>query len=228
MKRSEINQIMRDAVNFVQSRGFVLPPFVFWSPEDWKTKTGEEYDELKRNMLGWDITDFGSGDYHKIGLLMITLRNGNMHNPKYPKPYCEKLLIQEEGQITPYHFHYKKMEDIINRGGGTLVIKVYNSLPDGGFADTDVKVSSDGRNYYVPAGTELRVEPGANVTLMPGQYHCFWAEGGMVMITEVSKVNDDRIDNYFYEETGRFPAIDEDEPPLYLLSMDYEEFATLG
>jgi D-lyxose ketol-isomerase len=62
------------------------------------------------------------------------------------------------------------------------------------------------------------------VTLLQGQYHTFWAEGGMVMITEVSKVNDDRTDNRFYENIGRFPAIEEDEEPLYLLSMDYETF----
>ncbi len=227
MKRSEINKIMKDALEFIGEHKLCLPPFVTWSPEDWEDK-GEENDELRRNMLGWDITDFGTGDYHKVGLLMITLRNGNMHNPKYPKPYCEKVLIQEEGQITPYHYHYKKMEDIINRGGGTLVIKVYNHNPDDTFADTDVMISSDGRNYPVPAGTELRVNPGESVCLLPGQYHKFWAEGGTVLITEVSKVNDDRVDNHFFEAPGRFPDIDEDEPPLHLLSMDYKEFATLG
>ena len=69
-------------------------------------------------MLGWDITDFGKGEYDRLGLLMFTIRNGSFDNPKYVKPYAEKLLITEEEQITPYHFHWKKMEDIINRGGG--------------------------------------------------------------------------------------------------------------
>ncbi len=229
MKRSEINQIMKESLDFIKERGFILPPFVLWGPEDWADK-GEEYDELKRNMLGWDITDFGSGDFHKVGLLMITLRNGNMYNPKYVKPYAEKLLIAEEGQVTPYHFHRKKMEDIINRGGGNLIVKIYNSTPDEEFSDTDVTVSSDGRNYTVPAGTEIRLTPGESITLLTGQYHSFWAEPGFgkVMLTEVSKVNDDRVDNRFYEETGRFPAIEEDEKPIHLLSMDYKEFSTLG
>ncbi len=224
MKRSEINALMRKAVSFFQAQKFALPPFVFWTPEDWKNKNDEEYEELKSNMLGWDITDFGSGDFHKIGLLLITLRNGSMTNPKYPKTYCEKLMMQEEGQRTPYHFHFYKTEDIINRGGATLVIKLYNSNPDGSFADTDVMVSSDGRNYGVPAGSEIRLAPGESVTLLQGQYHTFWAEDGMVMITEVSQVNDDRIDNRFYEDIGRFPAIEEDEEPLYLLATDYETF----
>ena len=229
MKRSEINRIMKEATDFITSRGFVLPPFVLWGADDWADK-GDEYDELKRNMLGWDITDFGSGDFGKVGLLMITLRNGNMYNPKYNKPYAEKLLISEEGQLTPYHFHRKKMEDIINRGGGNLIVKLYNSTPDEKLADTDVTISSDGRNYTVPAGTVIRLTPGESITIAPGQYHCFYAEPGYgkVMLTEVSKVNDDRVDNRFLEEVGRFPAIDEDEKPLHLLSMDYEEFSILG
>lgn len=81
-------------------------------------------------MLGWDITDFGSGDYSKIGLLMITLRNGNFNDKKYIKTYAEKLLIVKAKQITPFHFHWSKMEDIINRGGGNLIIQVYNSTED--------------------------------------------------------------------------------------------------
>jgi len=225
MKRSEINQVMREAVAFIKSMNFMLPPFAFWGPKEWQDK-GEEYDELRQNLLGWDITDFGSGDYKKIGLLMFTLRNGNFTNPKYVKPYAEKLLIADEGQVTPFHFHYKKMEDIINRGGGNLIVKLYNSTADEGFADTPVIVSMDGRNYEAPAGTEVCVRPGESITLLNGVYHSFWGEvgGGKVLVGEVSKVNDDRVDNRFYEPVGRFPAIEEDEEPLYLLSMDYPEF----
>ena len=229
MKRSEINAALRDLDQAAIQHVFTLPPFCNFTPEEWAEK-GHEYDEIRDNMLGWDITDFGSGDFGKVGLLMITLRNGNMYNPKYIKPYAEKLLISEEGQLTPYHFHRKKMEDIINRGGGNLIVKLYNSTPDEKLADTDVTISSDGHNYTVPAGTVIRLTPGESITIAPGQYHCFYAEPGYgkVMLTEVSKVNDDRVDNRFLEEVGRFPAIDEDEKPLHLLSMDYEEFSILG
>ena len=56
-------------------------------------------------------------------------------------------------------------------------------------------------------------------------YHTFWGESGKgkILVGEVSKVNDDRVDNRFYEPVGRFPEIEEDEPPLYLLGMDYPE-----
>ena len=222
MKRSELNRIRRDAVAFIDSMNVKLPPFAFWSPEEWAEK-GSEYDEIRDNMLGWDVTDFGSGDFQKIGLLMFTLRNGNFHDKRYVKPYAEKLLIVEEEQITPYHFHWSKMEDIINRGGGNLMVKVYNSTKDEDFDTTPVTIMSDGRTYQVEAGSVLRLTPGESISIQSGMYHSFWGEKGTgkILLGEVSKVNDDRIDNRFYETTGRFPAIEEDEKPLYLLGNEY-------
>ena len=222
MKRSELNQILRDAVAFIGEMKFLLPPFAYWTPEEWENK-GHEYDEIRDNMLGWDITDFGHGDYRNLGLLMFTIRNGNFDNAKYVKPYAEKLLIVEEGQVTPYHFHWSKMEDIINRGGGDLLVKVYNSDKDGEFADTDVDIYMDGRHFTVPAGEVVRVRPGESISLQTGMYHKFWAEGGKTLLGEVSKVNDDRVDNRFHEKMGRFPEIEEDEPALYLLCNEYPE-----
>ncbi len=222
MKRSEINKLMREAVHLMREKQFLLPPYAYWRPEDWKDK-GHEYDEIRDNMLGWDITDFGSGDFSKIGLLLFTLRNGNLKLKKYVKTYAEKIMIVGENQITPYHFHFKKMEDIINRGGGNLMIRLYNSTPDEKLASTPVTVFSDGRKYEAEAGSVLRVKPGESVTFMPGQYHQFWGERGHgpALIGEVSQVNDDRVDNRFLEENGRFPQIEEDEKPLYYLSNEY-------
>lgn len=45
--------------------------------------------------------------------------------------------------------------------------------------------------------------------------------GSAISKPEVSKVNDDTNDNRFYEKIGRFPKIEEDEKPLYLLFSDY-------
>jgi len=222
MKRSEINKIMVEAVELFEKMNFLLPPFATWNAKEWKNKD-EEYNEIKDNMLGWDITDFGSGDFNKIGLLMFTLRNGNLNKKEYIKPYAEKLLIVEEEQITPYHFHFNKMEDIINRGGGNLMVKLYGSTESGEFSSEPVTIAMDGRNYTAPAGTIIRVVPGESITLSTGQYHSFFGEKGTgkILLGEVSKVNDDRVDNRFYENVGRFPEIEEDEAPLYLLSNEY-------
>ena len=223
MKRSEINAIMRDAKKLFADYRISVPPFVLWTPEEWKTK-GAEVQEIKDNMLGWDITDFGQGDFNKIGLFLITLRNGNQKMPeKYPKVYAEKLMIVREKQITPMHFHWNKMEDIINAGGGNLVIKLYNSTPDEKLADTDVVVTMDGVQHTFPAGTEVVLNPGQSITLTPGLYHRFWGEEGKgtVLVREVSMCNDDANDNCFYDPAGRFPEIIEDEAPLHLLCNEY-------
>ena len=223
MKRSEINGIIDDAINFVRSFGLELPPFAYYGPQDWR-KIGDDEMEVVENMLGWDITDFG-GVFEKTGLTIFTFRNGNFKNKaKYPKPYAEKLLISNEGQELPFHFHWSKMEDIINRGGGDLAMKVYNSDKNEGFADTDVKLTIDGKRITVPAGDTVRLKPGQSVTLMPGQYHNWIAEKGRVMLFEVSTVNDDNVDNRFHSAPGRFPDIVEDVPPKYLIFKDYEKF----
>ena len=223
MKRSEINAAIRGALELFGEYRRALPPFVNWTPADWETK-GEECAEIRDNMLGWDITDFGGGDFDKMGLLLITIRNGNQKDvEKYPKPYAEKLMVVKEEQVTPMHFHWTKMEDIINCGGGNLIIKLYNSTPEEGLADTDISVVMDGVRHTFPAGSEVKLEPGQSITLTPGLYHRFWGEAGKgtVLVAEVSMSNDDANDNRFYDKVGRFPKIEEDEAPLRLLCNEY-------
>ena len=223
MKRSEINAQIREALALTESLGFCLPPFARWTPEDWAQK-GPECDEIRRRMLGWDVTDYGQGDFDRLGLLLFTLRNGDKADPA-GKTYCEKILISKEGQDSPDHFHWEKIEDIIVRGGGNLRIRLYNADEAGGHADTDIAVSTDGTRRVLKAGTVLCLHPGESITLTPGLYHEFWADPGYgtVLLGEVSKVNDDRGDNRFYAPIGRFPAVEEDVPAEHLLCFEYPE-----
>ncbi len=222
MKRSELNFYLKNAVEFMKEMQFSLPPFAFFSPEEWTT-CGMEYDEIRNAALGWDVTDFGGGDFLKKGLLLFTLRNGVHGDARYTKPYAEKIMVVEEEQVTPFHFHWSKQEDIINRGGGVLLMQVYNATREEKLADTDVIVSKDGCVLTLPAGSIIRIEPGESVTVPRGLYHSFWAEKGRgrVLAGEVSMTNDDHTDNRFLEPTGRFPEVEEDEKPLYLLATEY-------
>ena len=92
MKRSEINQILRDAKAFLASRQFVLPEWANWSLADWKANK-DKVDYITERMLGWDITDFGSGDFLHRGLFLFTIRNGKYGVDK--KPYAENIIIVE-------------------------------------------------------------------------------------------------------------------------------------
>jgi len=126
--------------------------------------------------------------------------------------------------VTPWHFHWQKTEDIINRGGGTLVVQLRNSSKEEQFADSETTVSLDGVTRTIKAGGMVKLSPGESITLPPRLYHSFWGEGSRVLVGEVSMVNDDRLDNQFLEPLGRFPQIVEDEPPLHLLTVDYPNY----
>jgi D-lyxose ketol-isomerase len=225
MKRSEINAIIRRSDTFIKAQGFHLPPFAYWTPADWLAK-GAEVSEIAENGLGWDITDFGMGRYETLGLFLFTVRNGKPENLKQGtgKVYAEKIMIVGVDQITPLHFHWRKVEDIINRGGGQLLIQLYNATPDEGLDDSDISVSLDGVVRTFKAGDVVSLSPGESITLPTGLYHKFWGADSPVLVGEVSTVNDDASDNRFYEPVGRFPAIEEDEPPLHLLVGDYPDY----
>lgn len=203
MKRSEINAVIKKFEALMKEHCFELPPYLGFTPEEWQDK-GHEYDEIRDNMLGWDVTDYGEGDFDKLGLALITIRNGNVHNPKYQKPYAEKIIMCDSGQVSPMHFHYnadKETEQL---------------------ADTDVEICQDGRRYTMPAGTKVILHPGESLTLYPYLYHEFVIpEGGPVLIGEVSMCNDDNTDNRFLNPLGRFPTIEEDEAPYRLLCNEY-------
>jgi D-lyxose ketol-isomerase len=218
MKRSEINGIQESAKAFFAEHKFVLPPWAAWRPKDWQGR-GDEIAEIRENMLGWDVTDFGSGDFAKRGLFLFTLRNGNPARDK--KPYAEKIMIVQEGQETPTHFHRIKMEDIINRGGGVLVMELYASDRDENLSKKPLEVSVDGIRRKIAAGEKVVLSPGESICLEPYVYHRFWAEKGRTLVGEVSVINDDRTDNRFHEKVGRFPQIDEDVEALHLLASDY-------
>ena len=222
MKRSEINQTIKDMEALAAEHGFKLPPFCTVSPKEW-TKKGREYDEIRHNGLGWDITDYGTGNFEKTGFALITIRNGNLKDPRYIKPYAEKLLMLKEGQHSPMHFHWNKMEDIINRGGGTVLIRVYNSTETEELADTPVTIHCDGKEFTVEAGARIELAPGESITIYPYMYHDFDVKPGTgdVLLGEVSMCNDDETDNRFYEDVGRFPEIEEDEEPYRLLCSEY-------
>lgn len=222
MKRSEINCLIGEAREFFAEHRFLLPPFAGWSAAQWQ-KVGTRADEIRQAALGWDITDFGSADFYKMGLILFTVRNGIGSDPA-SKTYCEKIMMVREDQVTPMHFHSHKMEDIINRGGGRLALRFY-------YADEQDRLNqgrpldlqTDGVTRRLAPGEVLLLAPGESVTIPQRVYHDFWAAkgSGAVMTGEVSSVNDDRADNHFLQAPGRFPQIEEDEAKASLLCSEY-------
>ena len=207
MKRSVINANIEWAMDLCKRMNFQIPDFFYWTPEEWEAKK-DLTERMTSVGLGWDVTDYGSGDFDKIGAVLGTMRNGVMGD--MTRPYCEKLIAMKDGQI-------------INRCGGTLCVEVWNSKPESeGYAvdyESDVTVYCDGMKVTVPAGGVVKVTNGNSITLTPYIYHRFYAEGGELIVGEVSKVNDDAKDNHFSEETHH--SIEEDEPVRHLLCGGY-------
>ncbi|MDA3956616.1 D-lyxose/D-mannose family sugar isomerase [Oceanispirochaeta sp.] len=223
MKRSEINSIMKDALEFLEEFSWSLPEWASWSLEQWQ----EHYrvcEQIFKCNLGWDITDFGSNDFKRKGLFLFTLRNGIYG--KSAKTYAEKIMIVRENQETPLHFHWNKMEDIINRGGGKLQFQLYKASENEELSDESFDVYLDDRKYHISAGETISLNPGQSLCLEPFVYHRFYGAPGEgdVLVGEVSQVNDDSRDNRFYDNVGRFPLVEEDEKPLHYLVSDYEAF----
>lgn len=183
-----------------------------------------EIDQIVQSRLGWDITDYGRGHFNDLGLLLFTLRNGRFADLERGSGmlYAEKIMISRKNQLSPMHRHAIKAEDIINRGGGSLVIELFGSDPDGRpDLHAPVTVACDGIARTIVAGGRLQLSPGESVTLLPGVWHAFWAEKSDVLIGEVSTVNDDLTDNEFLEPVSRFSEIEEDVSPERLLVSDY-------
>ncbi|MFZ7090983.1 D-lyxose/D-mannose family sugar isomerase [Primorskyibacter sp. 2E233] len=222
MKRSRINEIIQEADTFIRSHGYSLPPFAYFSPEELRAA---DHDQIKTRRMGWDITDYGEGAFDEMGLFLFTTRNGLNKDlgQKSAMLYAEKIMISRDNQLSPMHRHDIKVEDIINRGGGDLVLKLYMADASGGIDhDARVEVMCDGLPRSVEAGGLLKLKPGESVTLFPNNWHAFWGEGGDVLIGEVSTVNDDMTDNIFAKPIGRFANVEEDEAPLHLLVSDYD------
>lgn len=224
MKCSQINKAIRDAIALLEKNKFKLPRFAYWTMDEWQ-KHADEIDVLRQVGLGWDITDFGSNNFDKIGAVLFTIRNGKPNCEGIGSPYAEKILIFKEGQRLPIHYHAIKTEDIINRGEGIMEILFYKRNDDGGVDyESNVEYFSDGIKCIAKAGEPVYITTGNSVRLDPFVNHTFGAKkgDGPLICGEVSKINDDFTDNYFAEPTARFADIEEDEPPMYPLCNEYD------
>ena len=225
MKRSQVNNAIKWAEELLAKQKITLPPFGYWSEDDW-TRMGSSVGQLKETMLGWDVTDFGSDDFERVGAVLFTVRNGNVYDSAVGTPYAEKYILLKDGceQEIPLHYHIAKTEDIINRGGGVLCVQLYAKAEDGGLdTESDVKVRTDSILRTVGAGETIELHAGESITLTPYMYHRFYAKTGKgdLVVGEVSKINDDHKDNVFAVIRERFCEMEEDEKPYRRLVADY-------
>ncbi|EEX0647512.1 D-lyxose/D-mannose family sugar isomerase, partial [Escherichia coli] len=160
MKRSAINDILGHTRQFFSQHDVHLPPFASFSPAQWQQLDTAAWEEVFDLKLGWDVTAFGRNNFAAHGLTLFTLRNGSAKGMPYVKCYAEKIMHVRDAQVTPMHFHWRKREDIINRGGGNLIVELWNADSNEQTADSDITVVIDGCRQKHTAGSQLRLSPG--------------------------------------------------------------------
>ena len=225
MKRSAVNSAIVWAKDFLKENNITLPSMAYWSMDDWKANS-DKIDTIRKVGLGWDVSDFGMGDFATLGSVFYTVRNGLLSDPEVGVPYCEKYIIMKEGQRLPKHYHVWKTEDIINRTGGVLRLFVWNADKETGKQlDTDVEFYMDGIKHTAKAGEPIDIEVGDSVTLAPYVAHIFGPKPGCgdLIVGEVSSINDDRTDNYFEDARPRFVPVEEDVPVTIPLCNEYQK-----
>lgn len=227
MKRSEINAAIAKAKDRLAEYRITLPMFAYWDVDMWK-KMEEKTERIRQRMLGWDVTDFGSDDFASCGAVLFTVRNGDKNDTENHAPYAEKYILLDDNtqQEIPFHYHKDKTEDIINRGGGVLVVEMYGRT-DSDQLDQEnaVTVYLDGVEHTFKPGEKILVTPGNSITIEPYYFHRFYAEKGKgyLIVGEVSKVNDDNCDNVFLIPSERFIPVWEDEEILHPLVNEYNK-----
>lgn len=211
MQRSLINRLMREAEASFAAHGFVPPPWAAWSPDEW-VRNPDRARFCAARQMGWGLTDFGSGDFFRRGILLLVCRNGVFRQPG-ERVYAEKIIVMREGQEAPYHYHRSKTEDILVRGGGCLALDLVTVDEAGQPIEAPVEALVDGAVRIVPPRMPVVLHPGESLTLPPLQAHRFygWPGTGTVLVGEISEVNDDLTDNYFLEPFAPM-VIEEDEP----------------
>jgi D-lyxose ketol-isomerase len=106
MKRSQINSSIETAMEVFEKLGLNLPPFAFWTVNEWDKK-GKEADEIRKAGIGWDVTDFGQNNFELIGRTLFTLRNGyRKEDGEFTKVYEENFILYPPKHHSPLHFHF--------------------------------------------------------------------------------------------------------------------------
>lgn len=224
INRSQINQSIAQAIAFFKLHHINLPPFAYWQPTDFR-RHHKSISHLISAKLGWDVTDFGQSDFAKFGRTIFTVRNGITNDISTPHPYAQKIMYLRQAQQSPIHFHFQKIEDIINLAGGIIVVKLWQKTNSNQLSTKSFQVLKDGQTFTAKPGQSFFLNPGESLHIPNTTYHQFWAKAGSgpVVSMELSSVNDDTSDNYWLNSGARYPEITEDEPAQYILCTEYQQ-----
>jgi len=62
MLRSDINRMIEEAMREFEKKGLILPAWAYWDVKEWYKNPGLG-NEIRKDGLGWRVSDFGLGDF---------------------------------------------------------------------------------------------------------------------------------------------------------------------
>jgi putative MATE family efflux protein len=194
------------------------PAAAYWTPDQFKARIDAR--------CGWDITDYGQGRFDEMGLFLFTLRNGRLADLQRGGGMCyaEKLLISGRTSCRPMHTHVIKAEDIINRGGATLVVELYGSDDKGASPPTRAAWSVRRDRARPMARREAEARPGRKRHADAGRLARLLGRGRRRADRRGLDRQRRRDRQHLREPIGRFAEIEEDEAPTHLLVSDYDRW----
>ncbi|MFP4381073.1 MAG: D-lyxose/D-mannose family sugar isomerase [Candidatus Sumerlaeia bacterium] len=232
MKRSDINNEIQLALDVFEAHRFYLPKWAAWSPENWE-HCGPEVAQIKACMLGWSVTDFDRDNFREQGFVTFIERNGIVDEMRefaqrhsvQDKAYGERLGFIQKRQATAMLKHNISTKDIVNRGGGDLVVQIFLSTPDDELDEHNrIPTCINGIAYNIKAGGISRLAPGDGITIHAGVFHKFWAEKAGCIVGEIYTSSPKKNEIFLLEPGEWYNRIEEDEDPLFLLNHEYPEF----
>ena len=229
MKRSFVDARIDAMLALCERHGVRLPAFAHWRDEDYRADPAAARRILEGG-LGWNVVEFKPGCFAQTGLSVFTLRMGDWRQLSQGRGrlYAEKVLLAEDGQRTPHHYHIVKTEDIVNRGGARFVVELFKVDRAGSPLKERFRALKDVKTLDLEPGAKVTLEPGESLTLDPFVAHAFWAEGGATLAGDVSLANDDRADNLFLPPLGPSAPIEEDTARKYVTVRDHERLAPVA
>lgn len=229
MKRSFVDARIDEMIAMCERHGARLPGFAQWGEDDYRADPAAARRILDGG-LGWNVVEFKPGGFAQTGLSVFTLRMGDWRQLAQGRGrlYAEKVLLVQDGQRTPHHYHIVKTEDIVNRGGARFVVELFKVDRAGARLKERFRALKDVKTLDLEPGAKVMLEPGESLTLDPFVAHAFWAEGGATLAGEVSLANDDRADNLFLPPLSAPAAIVEDSARKYVTVRDHERLAPVA
>jgi D-lyxose ketol-isomerase len=229
MKRSFVDSRIAAMLAMCERHGARLPSFAHWGEHDYSADPSAARRILDGG-LGWNVVEFKPGGFAQSGLSVFTLRMGDGRQLSHGRGrlYAEKVLLAEDGQRTPHHYHIVKTEDIVNRGGARFVVELFKVDRAGTPLKERFRALKDVKILELEPGAKVVLEPGESLTLDPFVAHAFWAEGGATLAGEVSLAHDDRADNLFLPPLAASSPIEEDAPRKYMTVRDHERLAPVA